>query len=168
MTHLHDLAADLTAPWRRSAACAGMAWLMDPPPVDPGLTHLEALVSERQLVRDAKTVCMGCSVRADCLAWVSGLDQRDDPGGVIAGHTQAERDDGRRTARRRAAQAARREERRRAELKICSRCKHDLPRDQFNQASDTVDGLHYWCRTCHNTEKARARAELRNSQMESA
>jgi hypothetical protein len=94
-------AAQMAAPWRQRAACAGRYKLMD----DPG-RHEEA-----------RAVCMGsCPVLADCGTWLWSLKEWEDPGGTCAGWAESDRPGHRRqiqARRRRARLHAQREDLRR-------------------------------------------------------
>ena len=35
-------------------------------------------------------------------------------------------------------------------MKVCSKCKRELPLSAFGKRTDSKDGLHYMCRECHN------------------
>jgi hypothetical protein len=62
--------------WRDDAACHGRADLMDPPPGDAWRYEAEAL-----------ELCGDCPVIRQCAAWVLGLEEKRDPGGVVGGMT---------------------------------------------------------------------------------
>jgi DNA-binding XRE family transcriptional regulator len=104
--------------WRESAACRGRAALMDPPP--PRWDDDQNAVDVR---RAALALCTTCPVLDACREWVLGLPDADDPGGVCAGMTVAERTDGREHRARVAAAGP--------GTRTCPGCDRDRPRWHF-------------------------------------
>lgn len=79
------LAPTGTRPWAERAACK------DKPPsmfFPKGRTGRHAQAFEKVIYRPARTVCAGCEVRSECLAWA--LDH-DEPAGMWGGLTPSER-----------------------------------------------------------------------------
>lgn len=37
-----------------------------------------------------------------------------------------------------------------AQTKVCTKCGKELPIEQFNRRSRSVDGFQLWCKSCHN------------------
>lgn len=81
------------ADWRTRSACRGRADLMN---TTDGATRTRAV-----------HLCLSCPVIADCRAWLTGVDDATDPGGVAGGWTERERRRGREIARCRARNAGR-------------------------------------------------------------
>lgn len=111
-----------------TGACAGKGLMMDPAPGDEiGVAF-------------AKALCAGCPVLDQCRTWMSTLDRKTDPGGVLAGTTLEERvghDPDR---------------------KVCRRCWHARPRSAFTPNSRAGD-LRSWCRVCSAASLADRRAK---------
>jgi len=70
------------ASWQRKAACAGHEWPDLFHPVEGGMNKFKA-----QQIRDAKEICGGCEVRAECLADALANDRE----GIWGGTTTEER-----------------------------------------------------------------------------
>lgn len=78
---LTALRADLDAPWREQAACAGLH--MEPAP---------GTAAERA----ARDLCRGCPVLQQCWNWAIDMSGWADPGGICAGLNEQERINARR------------------------------------------------------------------------
>lgn len=85
----HAERADMDARWRFRAACKGRAEVLDPP---GGFVTLPQLWEARDL-------CRGCPVFTQCRRDADALESGNDPGGMIAGLTEADRSRLRHSAR---------------------------------------------------------------------
>ena len=78
--------AEMDAAWRKDAACAGRAAVMNP----PAATMRYPAGAERARLA-AMRLCWRCPVLTQCRTWVLGLDQDDDVGGFCGGLSHEER-----------------------------------------------------------------------------
>lgn len=69
----------LVPEWHQHAACGGKANLMFPAPDD------------QRGIRTARQICKTCPVLAECDQWSRSFPPGEDPGGVLAGRTSADR-----------------------------------------------------------------------------
>ncbi len=122
--------------WRKQAACAGLYEVMDRRQADG------------PAVRAALAVCRSCPVLDDCRAWVLGLPERLDPGGVCGGLTEIQR-----SKARRAATANR--------PRVCSECRVRKTRGDFSPSESSVSGLASECRACAARRKNKPKAARR-------
>lgn len=127
--------ARMLADWRDRANCKGLGTLMDPPPDQ----------ATQDAIADAKAICYACPVLDSCRAWVLTLKAREDPGGVCAGLTEAQRT-GRRYRIRHAPIPA--------GCKRCPRCEQTKRIEEFSRDRSNRDGRHYYCKPCHRSLKA--------------
>lgn len=111
--------------WQDDAACAGVAWLMDPP------AHLRSGLMERT----ALALCGRCPVRDPCRAWI--LDCPADPGGIGGGLTEPQR-----------------VPLRSGEPGTCRICGLTQPGPEFREYRRGSAGRDTVCRTCRNRETA--------------
>lgn len=53
------------------------------------------------------------------------------------------------------------------ETKLCKKCGRTLPVSEFNKNAKSKDGLHTYCRNCHNdmTRKAYLKRKARNAEL---
>lgn len=137
-------AALLPAPprWMRDGAC------MNSDDADLWFPTGDATEEARQQAEEAKTVCRGCPVRAECAAYAQA-----DPSlsGVWGGTTKQER-------------AAIRRRRNRPPRpimpggKVCAHCAEFRAYAEFARDASTRDGHGSWCKPCQSAGKAAARA----------
>jgi hypothetical protein len=128
------LRAEAWASWRERAACKGQGKLFD------------SLARKDQ--RAAQNTCTSCPVRVACLGWVMRLPEHDDPGGVCAGLTEADRVKARRIlapARQPAAVTL--------VAKLCRICKRLKQPAEFYRNADSPDGLRNECVSCYRGGK---------------
>ncbi len=128
------LRADALAPWRDRAACYGQG------------ARFDSL--DRRDQREAQDICVGCPVRVACWMWVMGLPERDDPGGVCGGMTEADR-----TKARRVQAPAKQPAKVTTVAKRCRLCQHLKQPGDFYRNGDSPDGLRNECRSCYERQR---------------
>jgi hypothetical protein len=116
------------AAWMQAGACIDRPYLLE------------------GAVTTALALCGGCPVRVDCLEWVLGLPEAEDPDHVCAGLTARQRG------------ALRKE---RAAPKWCAGCEQELPAARFDRHARALDGLRSRCKDCENERQKAHRAAKR-------
>lgn len=131
--------ADPLAHWKNKAACRGLGKLFD------------SIGRKDQWA--ARDICAACPVQLACRQWVLRLTEDDDPGGICAGMTAAER-----TRARTATEPAKRPNPVIGVAKVCRICKRLKQPSDFYRNGESPDGLRNECVPCYRGQKKQGAA----------